>query len=357
MINRRLMLTGAAAATLAAGPVLAGDHGAALDAVAAEFSFNGVILLARQGQPTLRRAYGLADAEAVRPAAPGDRYVIASVSKWLTVAAIFRLVEQGRLDLDVRLGEAIPGYAAAPGARVTLRQLLNNTSGIPNLFGPALKADPDIVRQELTTAQAVQRYCSADLAFEPGAKFDYSVTNWILVAAVIEAAMPGQSFARVVDEQVVTPLGLRDTAVAAADFAGRPDTAVAYASLAPPVRKMSERPAYTAAAGGFCSTVSDLHRAADGVFHSGFLSKASLDQMLTVTVPEQHYALGGRVARLATPAGERIAAWETGRTDGYRSVLAHVVQDRTTVALLNNTDLSQQTMDQIALRLLSSKWA
>lgn len=98
-------------------------------------------------------------------------------------------------------------------------------------------------------------------------------------------------------------------------------------------------------------------KAASGIFDGQLLSAASRETMLTVTVPEQHYALGGRVAELATSGGLRRAAWETGRTEGYRSVLAHVLEDRRSVVLLNNTDLSQQTMDQIALRLLDARWA
>lgn len=79
--------------------------------------------------------------------------------------------------------------------------------------------------------------------------------------------------------------------------------------------------------------------------------------MLTVTTPEQHHAFGGRVGRLATSGVDRLAAWETGRTDGYRSVLAHLLEEKRTVVLLNNTDLSQQVMDRIALRLLDANWA
>ncbi|WP_395944080.1 serine hydrolase domain-containing protein [Brevundimonas sp.] len=359
MFDRRIILAGGLAAAGFGTPVFAApmtDQIDRIDGVVAEFGFNGVVLLGDHGRATFRKAYGLADAETNRPASPADRYVIASISKWLTVAAVLRLVEQGTMRLDMTVADGLPSFRDRPGGRVALHQLLSNTSGIPNLFGPAVRADPALTSSTLSAAQAADAFCSGELIFEPGARFDYALTNWILVIALVEAAA-GRPFERVVDDLVVTPLRLRDTGVAGDDFADRPDTAKAYATLVPPTLKMARRPAFLAAAGGFCSTADDLLRAAWGVFDTPLLTPISRAEMLTVRVPEQHYALGGRVASLTTPQGVRSAAWETGRTEGYRSVLAHVLDDKRTVVLLNNTDLSQQTMDRIALRLLDADWA
>ncbi|VXB54194.1 Serine hydrolase [Brevundimonas sp. G8] len=298
----------------------------------------------------------VADAETGRAASARDRYVIASISKWLTVAAILQLVEQGVMSLGASVADTLPGFRKDAGGRVTLRQLLSNTSGVPNLYGPAVEADPTLKRSTMTAAEAASLFCSGELIFEPGARFDYAITNWILVVAMVEAAT-GKPFERVVDDLVVTPLRLPDTDVAKFDFDGRPDTAKAYSSISPPVLKMSPRPAFLAAAGGYSSTANDLLRAASGVFDTPLLTPQSRAEMLKITTPDQHYAIGGRVARLATPGGTRLAAWETGRTDGYRSVLAHVLDQRRTVVLLNNTDMSQQSMDRIALRLLRADWA
>lgn len=337
-------------------PAMAATEQDRIDALVAEFGFNGVVLLGKDGRATFRKGYGVADADAGRAASVRDRYVIASISKWLTVAAVLQLVEQGMMSLDATVSDSLPSFRKDAGGRVTLRQLLSNTSGIPNLYGPAAEADPSLRTSTMSAAEAAQAFCSGDLIFEPGARFDYAITNWILVVAMVEAAT-GRPFERVVDDLVVTPLRLRDTAVAKPGFADLPDTARAYSSVSPPTLKMSPRPLFLAAAGGFCSTADDLLRAASGVFDTALLTPSSRAGMLKITVPEQHYALGGRVALLATPTGVRRAAWETGRTDGYRSVLAHVLDEKRTVVLLNNTDLSQQVMDRIALRLLEASWA
>lgn len=198
-----------------------------------------------------------------RRAAVQDRYIIASISKWLTVTAVLRLVERQTMHLDATIGDRLPAFRDLPAGRVTLRQLLSNTSGIPNRYGPAVDADPTLRLSTMSTADAAQRYCAADPVFAPGSRFDYAITNWILVVAMIEQATE-RDFRRVVDDLVLTPLSLRDTEIAASDFVDRGDTAKAWASLSPPVLKMSTRPKFLAAAGGFCSTATDLLRAASG---------------------------------------------------------------------------------------------
>ena len=73
--------------------------------------------------------------------------------------------------------------------------------------------------------------------------------------------------------------------------------------------------------------------------------------------PEEHYALGGRV-RDVTIGGKRVRfAWETGRVDGYRSVLAHDIEAGRSIVVLNNTDLSQKDMDLLALDIAGGAFA
>jgi D-alanyl-D-alanine carboxypeptidase len=358
--TRRALLIAAGASAVIAAPAFAATPDTAeetrIDAIAREFNFNGVILLGRDGRAEFRKAYGVADVATGRAAAVGDRYAIASVSKWLTVTAILQLVDQGRLALDAPVGTWLTDYRADTGGKVTLRHLLNNTSGIPNQLNAAVGADPTLNRSTMSAAEAVKRFCSGDPIFEPGARFDYAVTNWILVIAIMEAAT-GETYPALMDRLVLTPLGLRDTGLADDAFLQADDVAKAYATLSPPVLKMWPRPTFVAAAGGFYSTAADMLRAAHGVFDGALLSPASREEMVKIAVPEQHYALGGRVAVVNIGGQVRRGGWETGRTDGYRSVVGHLFDDRRTVVVLNNTDMSQQVMDQIALKLLDAAWA
>jgi CubicO group peptidase (beta-lactamase class C family) len=348
---RRSFLAGGTAlglGTLASAGIATGaSREAVIDSYAKDQSFQGVVLIGKAGKPDYHRAIGFADIEAGRAAALDTPYAIASISKWLTTTALLRLSEAGRIDIDAPITRYLPTYRADTGSKVSLRRLLSNTSGIPNGYLPALKADRSIAQAPITAGEAVTRYCSGDLSFEPGKAFDYVLTNWIILVAIIEA-VTGKPYPAVMSELVTTPLGLSHTAPVYPA-----DVAVSYRSVAPLERQPADaRPYYLSASGGFASTAGDLLAAAHAIFDGNFLSAKSKRELTTVQWPDQDYALGGRVKTLFADGFPRVYAWETGRVDGYRSVLAHRFDDQTTLVLLNNTSVSQKAMDEFAVKLL-----
>jgi CubicO group peptidase (beta-lactamase class C family) len=352
VFGRREFLSGAAALGLteaaSAGVLSGGPRDAAIDAFVAAQRFQGVVLIAKAGKPIFSRAIGLAEIETQRPATVDTPYAVASISKWLTSIALLRLVEAGRLDLDAPIVRYLPDYRADTGAKVTLRRLMSNTSGVPNGFIVAAKADPDLFKKIFSTAEAVKQWCSGDLAFEPGTKFDYALTNWILITAVVEA-VTGKPFADAMNELVIGPLGMARTTPA--DSQGM---AASYRTVEPLVPQSNIRLACMTAGGGYVSTAADLLKAAHQVFDGGFLPPTRLRELMTVAWPDESYALGGRVKTLFVDGMPRVFAWETGRAAGYRSVLGHRFDDQTTVVLLNNTSITQKAMDEFAYSLFGT---
>jgi CubicO group peptidase (beta-lactamase class C family) len=353
MIDRRNLLLAGSGLTLAPGIALAkpltkplGADNPIVDAFVKAQGFNGVVMMGQAGKPTYARAFGLADIEAGRPATIDTVYAIASISKWLTATTVLKLVEAGRLSLDAPITTWLPDYRKDTGAKVTLRRLLSNSSGVPNGFTPAAKLDPGLMTTDLPTLEAVRRYCEGDLAFEPGARFDYVLTNWIIVIAVIEA-VTGRPYQEAMKAITLAPLDLTQTD-AGATTAVSPRLAAGYASAVPPVRRPNTRLPFMAAAGGYFSTASDLLKAAHAIFDTGFLAQASQTALRTIEVPSDSYALGGRVRTLWVDGKPYPAGWETGNTAGYRSVLGHRFDTRTTVVVLNNTSLSQKALDLFA---------
>jgi CubicO group peptidase (beta-lactamase class C family) len=349
MFDRRDLLMAGAGLALSPAAAFAKPLGAAhpiVDAFVKEQGFNGVVMLGKAGKPTYARAFGMADFEAARPATVDTVYGIASISKWLTSTTVLKLVEAGKLSLDAPVTTWLPDYRKDTGAKVTLRRLLSNSSGVPNGFSPALKADPGLLTADLPTLEAVKRFCQGDLAFEPGARFDYALTNWIIVMAVIEAAT-GRPYPEAMRAITLGPLGLTATDADAATAAS-PAVAAGYASAAPPVRRPNTRLPYMAAAGGYFSTASDLLRAAHQIFDTRFLSPASQTALRTIEAASDNYALGGRIRTLWVDGKPYPAGWETGNTAGYRSVLGHRFDTGTSVVILNNTSLSQKTLDLFA---------
>lgn len=354
MFGRREFLAGAAALGLAekagAGVLSGGAADSAVDAFLRTQLFQGVVLIGKAGKPIFSRTIGFADIEAKKPATLDTPYVIASISKWLTSIGLLRLAEAGKLDLDAPITRWLPDYRADTGAKVTLRRLMTNTSGVPNGFSTWTKAnpDPDLFKKSFTTTEAVKLWCSGDLAFEPGTKFDYALTNWVIITAIIEA-VTGKPYAQAMAELVTGPLGLSRTTPI-----DPPDIAVSYRTLEPLVRQSNDRFPFFAASGGYASTAGDLLRAAHAVFDASFLPPARKKELLTVGWPDQDYALGGRVKTLFADGLPRVFAWETGRAAGYRSVLGHRFDDQTTVVLLNNTGLTQKAMDEFAYSLFGT---
>lgn len=319
---------------------------ASVDTFVKAQGFQGVLLLIRDGRTVLAQAYGMADIEAARRATVDTLYPIASISKWFTALTVLRLVDQGRLNLDAPITDYLTRFRKDTGSRVQLKHLLCNASGIPNGFAPLVKADPSLWDKPFTIDEAIDACCSGDLAFEPGSRFSYDFSNWIIVMGIVETAT-GQDFAQAVQQLTLDPLGLRNVLPAYAPQAVA-RSAAGYATVQPPVRKMRLRASYTLASGGYCGTAWDLAHAAQGVYGTAFLSSASLAAFKTVLVPEQSYALGGRVKALDIDGASHAFAWETGRTDGYRSLLAHRLDGKATFVLLNNTDISQKDIDVFA---------
>ncbi len=177
------------------------------------------------------------------------------------------------------------------------------------------------------------------LRFEPGTQFDYSPFNWVLVNAIVSRAA-NRSFDEAMAQHVFRPLGLGSMVLASNGWDAVPDMAAAYGATEPPVRKMDPVPAFVAASGNAAGRAEDAMRAAHGVFATGFLRRASREQLLRVRWAPEDYALGGRVRTLS---GRRWA-WEPGKIAGYRGLIAHDLDGDRTIVIFNTRDADQSVL-------------
>jgi D-alanyl-D-alanine carboxypeptidase len=179
--------------------------------VGAELGPPGAIAtLYRDGRLTSLRA-GRADVR--RPGAPRatDHMRIASVAKAFSGAVVLRLVQQGRLGLDDTVGRRLPNGSSV-WAAVTIRQLLNHTSGIPDYtqseaFARAVRRNP---RAYVTPEQVLEYVRTEPLAFAPGSRYAYSNTDNIVVGLIAEA-VTGTDYPTLLRDLVFRPAGLRET--------------------------------------------------------------------------------------------------------------------------------------------------
>jgi D-alanyl-D-alanine carboxypeptidase len=162
------------------------------------------IAIVKDGKLAYVRAYGMADAEARKPATTAMHYSIGSISKQITAAAVLLLAEEGKLSLDDKVGRWLP--QATRAGDVTVRQLLSMTSGYQD-FWPQDYVMPNMMKP--TSAQdIIAGWAGKPLDFEPGAKWQYSNTNYVMAGLIVEraAGIPLMDF---LQRRIFGPLGMK----------------------------------------------------------------------------------------------------------------------------------------------------
>src|ERR1700733_5463335 len=205
------MIQRAAIAILLAGICLAQDTVARMDQVAQSFvdskAFMGSVLVARKSEILLSKGYGLANLEWNIPNSPSTKFRLGSVTKQFTAACILLLEERGKLKVEDPVKKHMPD-APPSWDKVTIYHLLTHTSGIPSFTG-----FPDYRSTEAaptTPEKLVARFRDKPLEFQPGEKWNYSNSGYVLLGYLIEK-VSGQKYAAFVQENIFTPLGMKDS--------------------------------------------------------------------------------------------------------------------------------------------------
>ncbi|MEU5551947.1 serine hydrolase domain-containing protein [Micromonospora sp. NPDC047793] len=283
---------------------------AALAAVP-EAGVPGALAAVRDGRHDWQGAAGQAFLTKPRPMQPQMRHRIGSITKTFVATTVLQLVDEGRLGLDDPIGQRLPDVVPGEtGAQVTVRMLLNHTSGIGNYTNAMIDSYAAINRMQVTTyapAELVAMGLAMPPTNAPGAGFSYSNTNYVLAGMLIEA-VTGSSTATEVQRRILRPLKLTGTSFPGTDPTIRGPHGGAY--FAPfGARDVSEfNMSWAGAAGEMISTTADLNTFFRALLRGDLLRPATLDQMLTRVpmvpgMPEAGgYGLG--IYSLSTPCGE-----------------------------------------------------
>jgi len=168
--------------------------------------FSGVVLVAKDNRIVFEDAYGFADREAKVPNKKDTKFNLGSINKSFTRVAIYQLARQGRLALDDKIQRFLPDYPNADAAaKVTVRQLLNMTSGIGDFFGSRYDATPKEKIRSLK--DYLPLFADLPLEFEPGTSNRYSNGGYIVLGLVVEKAA-GQDYYAYVRDNVFKPCGM-----------------------------------------------------------------------------------------------------------------------------------------------------
>jgi CubicO group peptidase (beta-lactamase class C family) len=255
-----MMLRDPAAAAPRPAPITAAELPGKFDAYLAERAkagtFAGAVLVARDGQPVLRRAYGLADRRFDAPNREDTRFNVGSLGKLVTKLAIAQLAEAGKLGLDDPLGRWLPDWPKESAGKITVDMLCGHRAGTTDFFNERYR------RMDRSSLRHNRDYLALfrgdTLWFEPGTSERYSNGGYVLLGEIVAKAS-GEDYYDYVRRHVYEPAGMKGTDAYAADDP-TPNLAMGYypepdGSLR---ENVHSRPARGSAAGGSYSTVDDL---------------------------------------------------------------------------------------------------
>jgi CubicO group peptidase (beta-lactamase class C family) len=306
----------------------------------------------KDGRIVYVHAYGTANLETKRAATPQMRYSIGSISKQFTAAAVLMLAEEGKLSLDDKVVRWFPELTRA--SDVSIRQLLSMTSGYQD-FWPQDYVMP-MMLQATTPRQIMEGWAKKPLDFEPGTKWQYSNTNYVIAGAIVEQAA-GMPLMEMLRRRVFAPLHMNSVTDSDRAALGG-DDAMRYLryALGPLRPAPKEGAGWMFAAGELAMTAEDLARWDVSVIDRTLLKPSSYRVMQNEVELENgvgsHYGLG---VSIATTDGRRVVS-HSGEVSGFTANNIIYPDDRAAVVVLTNLDATSAS-EQIATKVGSLLFA
>ncbi|MGI5499146.1 serine hydrolase domain-containing protein [Lentzea sp. CA-135723] len=307
-------------------------------------------LLRDQGQVRTSTS-GVANLADRTPMISDGRIRAGSITKSFVATVVLQLVGEGKVELDVPIDRYLPGLVAGngnDGTRITVRQLLQHTSGLPNYLGKLASVDPETLRNRgADPADLVATAVSQPALFPSGTGWTYSNTNYIVLGMLVEK-VSGTTLAQQIDLRVARPLNLANTYLP-----GRGDTvlprphATGYVPGKNGVIDFSDYDATLAwAAGGLISTARDVATFYDALLGGRILPPAQLAEMKNAVpapnlgVANASYGLG--LFTVPLPCGGEYWGHE-GSTFGYMSMAGAGPSGRVAVIAVNAYPVKPET--------------
>ena len=289
--------------------------------------FSGVVLIARKGKPVVHRAYGMANYELGVANTPQTGFHIASVSKVFTAAAILLLESQGRLstsDAVSRWGPELP-----QGNRITLHHLLTHTSGIANINdAPFYTAESKKPHTTLDLVRLIQGMAPRSA---PGERYEYSNSNYNILAYIIERAS-GQSYGAFLDRAIFEPLSMKHTGHDGGAQSFVPNLALGCIPVG--LKGFGKAPSLDWSVktgnGSIYSTTADLLKFDQALYQERLLSKRAIEKILNAGRGNVYgWFVGERFGRRHMSAN--------GRSPGFTASFDRYFDDQVTVIVLANS--------------------
>lgn len=305
------------------------------------------VLVLRDGEPVVRRGYGLADVAAGVAVTPQTNFRLASVSKAFTAATILLLAEDGLVGLDDPVRKWLPSLPEAADA-VTIHHLLSHTSGLIDYEDVM----PEGLERQVRDADVLAILEGQDrLYFEPGSRYRYSNSAYALLTLVVEAAS-GQAYPDFLRERIFVPLGMHDSVAFVDGESTVANRAYGHSLVDGEWVRTDQSPTSAVLGdGGIYSSIDDLAKWDAALYDDRLLSDESralaFSDQAGVPVGEDDVHAYGYGWRL-----DEGRTWHSGETIGFRNVIIRDPSQRLTVVVLSNRNapppypLARRIMDR-----------
>jgi len=298
-----------------------------LKEMAATGNFSGVMLIARDEKVLLHEAYGLTSRRYNVPNSVETRFNLASASKMFTGVAVAKLAEEGRLSLEDPIGRYLDAewVSETVGKKVKISHLLNHTSGLGHFWEGWDEQWPKI-----RTLADYRPIISDELAFEPGADWQYSNSGYLLLGIIIEK-VTGEDFFEHVQRTILQPSGMNKSGFFEMDLPHQ-NLAVGYWEDKEDGGRLKNNTLFLgyrgSSAGGAWTTAADLHRFVLALQGDKLVSRETRELLWSPTTTSPKYGYGFQTKN----------GWvgHTGGFDGFESYLYHFPESGHTFILFAN---------------------
>jgi CubicO group peptidase (beta-lactamase class C family) len=311
-----------------------------INAYVKQKKFNGSVLVAKGGKVVLNKGYGMASFELDVPNTPQTKFRLGSITKQFTAMAIAQLQERGLLNVEDPITKYLPDYPKETGDKVTVYHLLTHSSGIPSITNGA---DYRQIKMNRFSGEKLVAWLKGKpLEFAPGENYKYNNSGYILLGYIIEK-ISGKPYEQFVQENIFTPLGMKDTGF------DRYHTVIKNRAAGYTVKgKELENSEYIdmtvpGGAGAMYSTVEDLYAWDRALYTEKLVKKATLEKVFTPY--KSNYAWGWFV----NEQFNRKRVNHGGGIEGFNTIIVRFINDDVCIIALSNT--VPATLGQMSERL------
>lgn len=294
--------------------------------------FNGSVIVARSGKIIYQNALGISDKSSKILLSDTSMFQLASVSKVITATAILLLHERQVIDINKPFSFYFPDF---PYQDVLVKQLLNHRSGLPNyiytLNSEFYKPDYKMTNQDMYSSFVAKK---TPPYLRPNRRFNYSNTNYALLACLIEKTS-GKSYSQFLRDELFKPLGMNHTStITEIDLNGTNVTKPYDNRWRPVAFDASD---YVLGDKSIYSTPYDLFLFSEAMYSNKIISPATQELAYTAYSKEKHlsnYGYGWRLKDFKDP--DKMEVYHNGWWHGYRSSFHRRLKDTLTVVILSN---------------------